>query len=117
MDLTRSDLRDGSGISRQNLVMVSQFDSLLTAVSKSKNFEMIKSILASPTDDSTLRERFDGYDMYAKTGSLTGVTALVGYFYDSKRELHSFVIMANNFYQNRQLYHKLEEDIIKLVSK
>jgi len=27
------------------------------------------------------------------------------------------VIMANNFYQNRQLYHKLEEDIIKLVSK
>ena len=117
VDLTRSDLRDGSGISRQNLVMVNQFNSLLTAVSKSENFEMIKSILASPNDDSTLRERFDGYDIYAKTGSLTGVAALVGYFYDSKRELHSFVIMANNFYQNRQLYHKLEEDIIKLVSK
>ena len=117
VDLTRSDLRDGSGISRQNLVMVNQFDSLLTAVSKSENFEMRKSILASPNDDSTLRERFDSYDIYAKTGSLTGVAALVGYFYDSKRELHSFVIMANNFYQNRQLYHKLEEDIIKLVSK
>ncbi len=117
VDLTKSDLRDGSGISRQNLLTVNQFDSLLTAVSKSKNFELVKSILAVPSDDSTLQERFDGYDIYAKTGSLTGVAALVGYFYDSKKELHSFVIMANNFYQNRQLYHKLEEDIIKLVSK
>ncbi len=117
VDLTRSDLRDGSGISRQNLLTVNQFDSLLKAVAKSENFELVKLILAGPSDDSTLHERFDGYDIYAKTGSLTGVAALVGYFYDSKRELHSFVIMANNFYQNRPRYHKLEEDIIKLVSK
>ncbi len=115
VDLTKSDLRDGSGISRQNLLTVSQFDSLLKAVAKSKNFELIKSILAGPGDDSTLHERFENYDIYAKTGSLTGLSALVGYFYDSKKELHSFVIMANNFYQDRPRYHKLEEDIIKLV--
>ncbi len=117
VDLTKSDLRDGSGISRQNLLTVNQFDSLLKAVAKSNNFELVKSILAGPSDDSTLHERFENYDIYAKTGSLTGVSALVGYFYDSKKELYSFVIMANNFYQNRQRYHKLEEDIIKLVSK
>ena len=117
VDLTKSDLRDGSGISRQNLLTVNQFDSVLKAVAKSKKFELVKSILAAPSDDSTLNERFDNYDIYAKTGSLTGVTALVGYFYNSKKELHSFVIMANNFYQDRPRYHKLEEDIIKLVSK
>ena len=117
IDLTKSDVRDGSGISRQNLLTVNQFDSVLKAVAKSKKFELVKSILAVPSDDSTLHERFKNYDIYAKTGSLTGVATLVGYFYDSKKELHSFVIMANNFYQNRQLYHKLEEDIIKLVSK
>ena len=117
VDLTKSDLRDGSGISRQNLLTVNQFDSLLKAVAKSNNFELVKSILAGPSDDSTLHERFENYDIYAKTGSLTGVSALVGYFYDSKKELHSFVIMANNFYQNRPLYRKLEEDIIKLVIK
>ena len=72
-------------------------------------------ILAGPGDDSTLHERFENYDIYAKTGSLTGISALVGYFYDSKKELHGFVIMANNFYQDRPRYHKLEEDIIKLV--
>jgi len=117
VDLTKSELRDGSGISRQNLLTVNQFDSLLKAVAKSKNFELVKSILASPGDDSTLHERFENYDIYAKTGSLTGVSALIGYFYDSKKELHSFVVMANNFYQNRPHYRKLEEDIIKLVSK
>ncbi len=86
-------------------------------MAKSDNFELVKSILACPSDDSTLRERFENFDIYAKTGSLTGVSDLVGYFYDSKKELHSFVIMANNFYQNRPLYRKLEEDIIKLVIK
>ena len=59
VDLTKSDLRDGSGISRQNLLTVSQFDSLLKAVAKSKNFELVKSILAGPGDDSTLHEPFD----------------------------------------------------------
>ena len=49
VDLTKSDLRDGSGISRQNLLTVSQFDSLLKAVAKSKNFELVKSILAGVT--------------------------------------------------------------------
>lgn len=117
VDLTKSDLRDGSGISRQNLLTVNQFDSVLKAVAKSKKFELVKSILAAPSDDSTLNERFDNYNIYAKTGSLTGVTALVGYFYNSKKELHSFVIMANNFYQDRPRYHKLEEDIIKLVGR
>ncbi|WP_236870186.1 D-alanyl-D-alanine carboxypeptidase/D-alanyl-D-alanine endopeptidase [Candidatus Bandiella numerosa] len=115
VDLTKSDIRDGSGISRQNLLTVHQFDGLLKAVVKSEKFELVKSILASPNDDSTLHDRFEHYDIYAKTGSLTGISALVGYFYNSKKELHSFVIMANNFYQNRLLYHKLEGDIIKLV--
>jgi D-alanyl-D-alanine carboxypeptidase/D-alanyl-D-alanine-endopeptidase (penicillin-binding protein 4) len=116
VDLAKSDLRDASGISRQNLLTVNQFDSFLKAVAKRYNFELVKSILDRPNDDSTLNGRFENFDIYAKTGSLTGISALVGYFYDTKKELYSFVIMTNNFYQNRFAYRQLEEDILKLVS-
>ena len=116
-DIMASDIRDGSGISRQNLLTVNQFDSFLTAIAKQDNFELIKSILATPDSKSTLQERFENVKIYAKTGSLTGVSTLVGYFYDDKRRLYSFVIMANNFYKDRSYYRKLQEDIVRLIIK
>jgi D-alanyl-D-alanine carboxypeptidase/D-alanyl-D-alanine-endopeptidase (penicillin-binding protein 4) len=117
VDLDKSDIKEGAGISRQNLLTINQFDSFLKAVAKSKNFETVKSLLAVPSEESTLKGRFNNIDIYAKTGSLTGVSGLVGYFYNSKGELHSFVIISNNFHQNRLVYNKLEEEIIALVSR
>lgn len=116
VDLTESDLRDASGISRNNLLTVNQFDSFLKNVAKKEDLSFIKSIMATP-GNGTLKERFDGVDLYAKTGHMTGVSALVGYFYNDKKELCSFVILINNSYQKRKLYRQLEEDIIKSVLK
>lgn len=116
VDLTESDLRDASGISRNNLLTVNQFDSFLKNVATKEDMSFIKSIMATP-GNGTLKERFEGVELYAKTGHMTGVSALVGYFYNEKKELCSFVILINNSYQKRKLYRQLEEDIIKSAIK
>ncbi len=115
VDLRKSEIHDASGISRRNLLTVNQISDFLSAVSKSKNFEIVKSLMACPGDECTLRERFKGVkDLYTKTGTLRHVSSLMGYFKDRKGDQHSFVIMANNFYDYNQPYRKLEEEIVRL---
>ncbi|MDC0865034.1 D-alanyl-D-alanine carboxypeptidase/D-alanyl-D-alanine-endopeptidase [Rickettsiaceae bacterium] len=115
-DLTRSEIIDGSGISRLNLLTVNQFDSFLNFVSQKPNFSKIKSLLATPSEDCTLQDRMDSKMLiYAKTGTLSNVSTLVGYFYNKNNELHSFVIMMNNFCGSNIPYRKLEEQILRLV--
>lgn len=115
VDLRKSEIHDASGISRRNLLTVNQISDFLSAVSKSENFEIVKSLMACPGDECTLRERFKGVkDLYTKTGTLRHVSSLMGYFKDRKGDQHSFVIMANNFYDYNQPYRKLEEEIVRL---
>jgi D-alanyl-D-alanine carboxypeptidase len=86
----------------------------LSAASKSKNFETIKSLMSCPGDDCTLRDRFkDVQDLHTKTGTLRHVSSLMGYFKDKKGDQHSFVIMANNFYSYNKPYRELEEEIVR----
>ena len=115
VDLRRSEIHDASGISRRNLLTVEQISDFLTSVHKSKNYETVKSLMACPGDDCTLRERFKGVkDLYTKTGTLRHVSSLMGYFKDKSGQEHSFVIMANNFYSYNDPYRKLEEEIVRL---
>ena len=99
VDFRKSEIHDASGISRRNLLTVEQISDFLTAVHKSKNYKIVKSLMACPGGECTLRERFKGLkDLYTKTGTLRHVSSLIGYFKDKKGQEHSFVIMANNFY-------------------
>ncbi len=117
VDITSSLIEDGSGISRVNVLTVSQFDKILQAVSKKSNFSEILTMLAVPGEEGSLKNRFSNNvkaKIYAKTGSLTGVVSLIGYFYDPKGELHSFVIVINNIYGSVAKFRKLEDDIVSL---
>lgn len=115
VDFRKSEMHDASGISRRNLLTVEQISDFLTAVYKSKNYEMVKSLMACPGDECTLRERFKGVkDLYTKTGTLRHVSSLMGYFKDKSGQEYSFVIMANNFYSYNEPYRKLEEEIVRL---
>jgi D-alanyl-D-alanine carboxypeptidase/D-alanyl-D-alanine-endopeptidase (penicillin-binding protein 4) len=115
VDLAKASLYDASGISRTNLITPEQMSSFLGAVAKRPNFEFIKTIMACPGEECTLRDRFQGKSgIYTKTGSLSNVSALVGYFYKNN-QLHSFVIMANNYQGSGAVYKKLEEDIVEFI--
>ena len=72
-------------------------------------------MLAVPGEEGTLKNRYaKNVKIYAKTGTLTGVVSILGYFYDIKGELHSFVIVINNIYGNVDKFRKLEDDIVSL---
>ncbi len=115
VSLNNSSINDGSGLSRLNLLTVNQFSNFLKAIYKKQDIELIKSIMACPGDDCTLDKRFKGLSgLYVKTGQLQNITNLVGYFYDANGELHSFVIMCNNYYGSRKPYHQLQEKIVRL---
>lgn len=106
-------IHDASGLSRSNIMKVSHFDQFLIAISQKKNFKKKLKMLTIPAEDGTLIERFaNGKQIYAKTGTLSNNTSLVGYFYNKNNELHSFVIVINNYYGSKNKYNKLIDDII-----
>jgi len=115
VDITDSLIEDGSGISRVNVLTVSQIDAILQVIAKKPNFSEILSMLATPGEEGTLKNRYSkDIKLYAKTGRLTGVVSLLGYFYNTTGELHSFVMVINNIYGDTNKYIKLEDSILGL---
>ena len=88
---------------------------MLQVIAKKPNFSEILSMLATPGEEGTLKNRYSkDIKLYAKTGRLTGVVSLLGYFYNTKGELHSFVMVINNIYGDTNKYIKLEDSILGL---
>lgn len=114
VDLSESVMVDGSGISRYNMFTPAQFDELFEKLYLDENFETIKLMLVQP-GTGTLSNRFKGVKMFAKTGTLFGVSALVGYVYDKSDTPYSFVIVSNNYLGTKQKYADLEEKIIRIL--
>lgn len=89
---------DGSGLSRYNLFSPKDFICLLNKMKNDFGFQRIKSIL--PTGGTgTLSAYYlqDSGFIYAKTGSLSNVSAISGYLITKKNKLLIFSILANNF--------------------
>ncbi|MDT0530437.1 D-alanyl-D-alanine carboxypeptidase/D-alanyl-D-alanine-endopeptidase [Micromonospora sp. DSM 115977] len=98
--------RDGSGLSRRNLIPADEFVDLLTAVRDEPWFDTWYAALpvAGEADrfvGGTLRSRMRGTaaagNVHAKTGSLTGVSGLSGYVTDADGRVLAFSILLNNY--------------------
>ncbi|ASO20371.1 D-alanyl-D-alanine carboxypeptidase/D-alanyl-D-alanine-endopeptidase (penicillin-binding protein 4) [Actinoalloteichus hoggarensis] len=97
---------DGSGLSRMDLVTAGQLAELLVAVRDEPWFDDWRASLpiAGEPDrmvGGTLRNRLGGTEaqgnVYAKTGSLTGVTGLSGYVTAASGEELVFSVVVNNY--------------------
>lgn len=115
INLDESEIVDGSGISRYNMFTPNQFDTFLNKIYLDQNFQIIQSMLARPGEIGTLRDRFQGVNIFAKTGTLTGVSSLVGYVYHKNNTPYSFVIISNNYLGGKHKYAQLEERIIRIL--
>jgi D-alanyl-D-alanine carboxypeptidase/D-alanyl-D-alanine-endopeptidase (penicillin-binding protein 4) len=75
-------IRDGSGLSPQNMTTASQIVALLTALRKSRYADGYTASLAA-AGEGTVKRRFGKEPfldrVFVKTGTLSGVTALSGY--------------------------------------
>lgn len=116
--ITKSQMDDGSGLSRRNLFTVNQMSDFLNAVAKSPHFNDIQNLMAcsQQAEGTTLAGRFPkDMRVYAKTATLAGVSNLAGYVYPKDNKLpYSFVITMNNFYGSPEKYRTLQNDIVKL---
>jgi D-alanyl-D-alanine carboxypeptidase/D-alanyl-D-alanine-endopeptidase (penicillin-binding protein 4) len=113
-------LRDASGLSRQNLISPAGMVRLLTHMWGSKQRDVYKASLAVAGEDGTLDWRFSRGPargrIWAKTGTLTGVSALSGYAATlDGRDLAFSVVVNNSVAPNsyvRRLVDRVAEAII-----
>lgn len=118
MGLGDVDLFDGCGLSRQNEVSPLQVVNLLKYMHEQPYWEAFYKSLAIGGIDGTLERRFSQPDfcgrVYAKTGSIGGVSALSGYLTAKNGKLFAFSIMVNNTYRAK-LARRIEDYICKLL--
>ncbi|MEO6098189.1 MAG: D-alanyl-D-alanine carboxypeptidase/D-alanyl-D-alanine-endopeptidase [Fibrobacteria bacterium] len=99
-DRRRVHLKDGNGLSRYNWIAPSQTSLLLSYAYRQKAFpEYRASLIGSPGATGKLDRYGDGWEgrLYAKTGTLEGVSALAGYLKCASGRWIAFSIAANNF--------------------
>ncbi|RKU15750.1 D-alanyl-D-alanine carboxypeptidase/D-alanyl-D-alanine-endopeptidase [Candidatus Poribacteria bacterium] len=107
---------DGSGLSRYNLLNTELLTKLL--VYMSHNFELIPEFMASlpiAGVDGTLKNRMQG--MYAekvlraKTGTLSGVSALAGYTITADGEVLAFGILISHYFGSAATARGIQDKI------
>ena len=94
-------LRDGSGLSRQNMVSPAAMTALLKHMYQSEQGAAWTAMLPEAGVDGTLRNRLRGRyttgRVWAKTGSLQGVASLAGYVANQSGDLLAFAIFVNHY--------------------
>jgi D-alanyl-D-alanine carboxypeptidase/D-alanyl-D-alanine-endopeptidase (penicillin-binding protein 4) len=93
-------LRDGSGLSRQNLVTPSALTTLLRLMHDSPHRDVWMDLLPVAGMDGSLLNRLNGGAVRgrvrAKTGGLAGVAALAGYAPNAAGDMLAFAIIINH---------------------
>ena len=114
-------LKDGSGLSRQNLVSPAVFVQLLIAMSQSPLRDSYQKSLAIAAENGTLSNRFldtaVAGKLKAKTGTLSGSSTLSGYLENPNFEPLVFSILVNNSEQSSPILRKAIDSIIILLSQ
>ncbi|MCF7919076.1 MAG: D-alanyl-D-alanine carboxypeptidase/D-alanyl-D-alanine-endopeptidase [Candidatus Cloacimonetes bacterium] len=105
--------KDACGLSRYNLLSPVVLNKVLLAMQNSPEWEKC---LPQPGLPGTLEKRLNDLspEIYAKTGSMSGISCLSGYLYNGNKKL-VFSIMVNN-YNNPQKASELIDQIIYLLN-
>jgi D-alanyl-D-alanine carboxypeptidase/D-alanyl-D-alanine-endopeptidase (penicillin-binding protein 4) len=94
-------VRDGSGLSRSDLISPEAVVGILDVMRRSPNFDLFYQSLPIAGVDGTIRTRMKGTpaegNVHAKTGSLSMVRSLSGYVRTADGRLLEFSILCNNW--------------------
>jgi serine-type D-Ala-D-Ala carboxypeptidase/endopeptidase (penicillin-binding protein 4) len=94
-------VRDGSGLSREDLISPETIVSILDVMRRSRNFDLFYQSLPIAGVDGTIRTRMRNTpaqgNLHAKTGTLGMVRSLSGYVRTADGRLLEFSILCNNW--------------------
>ncbi|MBS1720102.1 MAG: D-alanyl-D-alanine carboxypeptidase/D-alanyl-D-alanine-endopeptidase [Armatimonadetes bacterium] len=110
-------LRDGSGLSRQDITTVRAINKLLRYQAKQPTFPLWRAALAKPGEDGTLRTRLKGVPFEGKTGSLTMVIALSGYVKRKNGELNVVSVIVNHANASSNEVRAAIDDFVKNIAE
>lgn len=128
MDTGTVNIRDGSGLSRHNLLSPSFLCGFLKAMEKSPEFESFVQSLPSPGDGGTLETVMTDYSpglkagIRLKSGSMSGVKCFSGYIFPTSGKNAEenrpavFSIMMNNSPVSQYRMQKMADRLIFLIS-
>ena len=106
---------DGSGLSRYNLVKPSQFARIVMALDREVGHERLLGLLPAGGESGTLKQRFDNRPatyVWAKTGTLSGVTCLSGLVRSKTGRWMAFSFLHNNVVGRTTPYYREMDDIL-----
>ncbi|MCX7697613.1 MAG: D-alanyl-D-alanine carboxypeptidase/D-alanyl-D-alanine-endopeptidase [Bacteroidales bacterium] len=118
-------ITDGSGLSRTSQITPLEMTDFLVAVSEKKWFPFFYESLPIGGRTGTLKNYFVSSSLEnnirAKTGTMSGVRCLAGYFSSSNQVSYAFTLMINDYSKSMATLHKkieqLLENIVKTISK
>ncbi|MFN3693783.1 MAG: D-alanyl-D-alanine carboxypeptidase/D-alanyl-D-alanine-endopeptidase [Ignavibacterium sp.] len=117
-----TEIVDGSGISRSDLVTVASVNGVLeTMYFDLKNFEPFYNSLSYAGIDGTLRNRLSdlsvGFSFRGKTGTLNSVIALTGYLMSDDKDELIVTIMFEFTRGSWNFYRDIQDEIIKALAE
>ena len=109
---------DGSGVSHNDLMYTNWMTLALSKLYNWKDFGSYLKTLAVPDAENSLNGRFDDLSgkIWAKTGTLAGVSGLTGYLKTDSGKIYSFAILIQNYKGSSEKAKKLENKIIKILA-
>ena len=115
-DESRVSIVDASGVSRNNLITTDFMTDALIYIMPKNNFQLVKAKMATP-GIGTMQNRLLEYkdNVWAKTGTLSGVSGLAGYVKAQNGKDYVFSILIQNFTQDIKYAKALEDEIVKKI--
>lgn len=107
---------DGSGASRNDLVTADWMTEALNKIYSGSDFESFEPLMAKPVE-GTLSDRLLSISQYvrAKTGTISGISALTGYVDSKSGTKYSFAILIQNYPGSSIDAKKLEDSIVNEI--
>lgn len=116
VDTDKIIIKDGCGVSRNNLFYTDWITKALNKIYKTNDFEQFKDNMARPGDGTLSTRLFDlRGNAWLKTGSLSNISAVAGYIESLDGNTYSISIIIQNFTKNQKDIKSFEDEIIELI--
>ncbi len=110
-------IADGCGLSPLNRISTSQIGSLLASMLSDKNSKLFLSTMPVSGVDGTLKYRMPDLNVWAKTGTIAGCSALSGYVVTVDGDTAVFSIISNNHSLGSSVYKGFEDAVVDIIAK